>query len=204
MNKGGGGGYSSGYSHWNAARDLVAAVRNTAPTFYIDLDMLPFGRIGDPGCSSQSPVGPGCGRETRYTHAEQQSIFTLWSIVQAPMIAGADLTTADDWTRSLLTNAALRNMTEDIGTAWEAIRTNTTEAGFIAWQASSKTPSGQQYVAVFNLWNASQAIAVPWVDLGVTLPPATAWDLWAGRGMQIGRDFLSVTLGPHAVVLLAI
>lgn len=206
MNEGGGGGYASGYSHWDAARDLVAAVRNSAPTFYIDLDMLPFGRIGSPRCSQQSPVGPGCARQTRYTVVEQQAIFTLWSMVQAPMIIGADVTTVNAGTRALLTNAALKGMSEAIGVAWEARRANTTAEGYVAWRATSKVAAAAGYVAVFNLWNATQAVAVPWLDLGLPAGPrgGNVTDLWTATVLPAGGAALTATLPAHGVLLISV
>lgn len=63
-----------------------------------DADMLPLGHLGpSPGVE---PV-----RETRFTHDEQRTMMTLWSIFRSPLIMGGNLLSADKWTTSLLTNS---------------------------------------------------------------------------------------------------
>ena len=59
--------------------------------------MLPLGHLGP------SP-GWGQPRNSRLTHDEQRTMFTLWSMFRSPLIMGGDLLTSDDWTIGLLTN----------------------------------------------------------------------------------------------------
>jgi alpha-galactosidase len=68
-----------------------------------DADMLPLGTLG-PVAGYEAP------RATRLTHDEQRTLVTLWSIARSPLIVGANLTELDDWTVSLLTNAAVVGM----------------------------------------------------------------------------------------------
>ncbi len=179
----------------------MAAVRNVEPTYWIDLDMLPFGRIGHPGepCTSS---GPGCPRMTRFTSSEQQSIFTLWNMVQAPLIIGADLTVADPTTLALLNNLDIMYMSRDIDMAWESLRLNTTSSGMIVWQATSKANPSTSYIALFNLKEASLLYTVTWVTLGLA-PSAssTLKDLWAGTSVPITQPALQTTLAPHGCLL---
>jgi alpha-galactosidase len=59
--------------------------------------MLPVGHLG---------LAPGWGkaRDTQLTRDEQRTLLTLWSIFHSPLMIGGDLTSADEWTTSLLTN----------------------------------------------------------------------------------------------------
>lgn len=62
------------------------------PGHFPDADMLPVGvlRMGKD--------------KTHFTHDEQFTLISLWSIARSPLILGADLTKLDDFTLSLLTN----------------------------------------------------------------------------------------------------
>ena len=62
-----------------------------------DADMLPFGYLGP-------HPGYGDARETKLTHDEQRSFFTLWCMFRSPLMWGGNPTKSDAWTVSLLTN----------------------------------------------------------------------------------------------------
>ena len=70
------------------------------PGNWPDADMLPWGWLGP---------HPGWGepRQSRLTHDEEQTEFTLWSITRSPLILGANLTKLDDFTRSLIANQSI-------------------------------------------------------------------------------------------------
>jgi hypothetical protein len=205
MNEGGGGGDSSGYSHWDAARDLVSAVRSTAPTFWIDLDMLPLGRIGHPG-SPCTDAGPGCPRQDRYTQNEKQAIITLWALVQSPFILGGDPTVPNKFVEGILMNENILQMITEITGSHEAMRVNGTGGHYIVWQGDSKL-STDQFIAVFNLLNASQDVQFPWSEFGV-FPSCTSTgtkivDLWTNQALDCSPNFVT-SLPQHAVSLLRV
>src|SRR5208283_5037288 len=72
-----------------------------------DADMLPWGWLGP-------HPGWGEARQSRLTHDEQQTEFTLWAIARSPLILGANLTRLDDFTRSLITNQDILFMNQTI------------------------------------------------------------------------------------------
>jgi alpha-galactosidase len=129
--------------------------------------------------------------------------MTLWSFVQSPLIIGADLTTLDSATTSVLTTQAVLDFSVDIASAWEALRVNGTDESYIVWQASSATNTNTVYVAVFNLLGGSQSVAVPWSLLGLASPPASGTDLWTSQPVTVGADAWEVTLPTHAPSLVA-
>ena len=53
--------------------------------------MLPLGRIG-------IRAERGIDRQSLFTHDEQITLMTLWSIFRAPLMFGGDLPTSDDFT----------------------------------------------------------------------------------------------------------
>jgi len=205
MNEGGGGGYNSGYSHWDATRDLAAGIRSTSPTFWIDLDMLPLGRIGHPG-SACTNEGPGCPRQDRFTTNEKQAVISLWALVQSPLILGGDPTVANPYVDGLLMNENVLQMIEEITGAHEAIRVNGTGGHYIVWQGDSKV-SGDQFVGVFNLINSTQNVVFDWSDIGV-YPSCMSTgtkivDLWTNQELSCASNFV-VSLEQHAVCLVRV
>ena len=163
-----------------------------------------LGSIGHPGAQCTS-AGPGCPRQSRYTLVEQRAILTLWALVQSPLILGTDLTTLSNETHNLVAQQGVLSMSEDIALAFEALRVNTSDAGYIVWSATSKAAGASMapaYIAVFNLWNQTQSVQVPLLDLG--LPPSpTATALWPnGSPFHFTATALSASLAAHEVLLL--
>jgi len=207
MNSGGGDGASSGFSHWDSARDLAAVVRNQQPTFWVDLDMLPLGRIGHEG-SSCSSVDPGCPRYDRFTTNEKQSIISLWALIQSPLIIGGDQT--DKNVLPLLTaffmNDQILELTDYAYEQRESLRVNSTNSQYIVWQASSTRSSATSFLAIFNLFNITQKIEIPWNFLGMSVNCSLTnfIDLWKGIPAPCDDTKLSVSLGQHGVQLLKV
>lgn len=63
-----------------------------------DADMLPIGYLGP-----RPSIGKA--RETAFSHDEQRTLLTLWSMLRSPLFLGANVTANDPWTTSLLTNS---------------------------------------------------------------------------------------------------
>ncbi len=153
-----------------------------------DADMLPLGTLG--------PVpGEGKPRMTRLTHDEQRTQVTLWSIARSPLIIGANLTELDDWTAGLLTNAdviAMNQRGHDQKLAGE-------NEDLIAW--TSKGDGGKEYLALFNVGDASMRVAVPLRRYGFTAEKYSARDVWEKKDLGKVSEATGV-LAAHGVLLL--
>jgi alpha-galactosidase len=158
------------------------------PGHWPDADMLPLGYLGP------SP-GWGKARQTRFTHAEQRTLLTLWSIFRSPLMVGANLPSNDAWTTSLLTNAEVIAVDQHSTDNRPLITTETT----VVW--SARAGSGEDhYLVVFNLQDAEQKIHFEWKDLGWAATKYSLRDLWEHK--ELGTtDSLSVTLPPHGCAL---
>jgi hypothetical protein len=111
--------------------------------------MLPFGSL---------TPHPGWGdpRESRLTHDEERTEFTLWAISRSPLILGANLTKLDDFTRSLITN---KDVTEMDQTVVESHDSPSHGEGVRIWTASTAGEHPKVYVAAFNVGeNASASL----------------------------------------------
>jgi len=130
-----------------------------------DADMLPLGHIG-------LRAERGDDRTSRFTHDEAQTVISLWSIAQSPLMFGGDLPTTDAFTLSLLTNEEVLEVNQHGARGYPV-----SESGDqIVWTADA--PDGRsKYLAVFNLGANAADIQVEWPAL--KLPETCALrDLW--------------------------
>ena len=172
--------------------DQFANVANWAgkavPGHWPDADMLPLGYLGP---------APGWGqpRYTRLTRDEQRTLVTLWSIFPSPLMVGGDLTRADEWTTSLLTNPDVIEVDQHSSGNHPAIPTDKT----VVWVADS-LDAGDKYVAIFNLEDSTQSIQYSWKELGLTEGKHRLRNLWERQDLD-AVNALKVTLPPHGSVL---
>ena len=103
-----------------------------------DADMLPMGRLG-------IRAERGDDRMTRFTHDEQFTLMTLWSIFRSPLMFGGDLPSNDAFTLSMLTNKEVLAMHSSSSNNRQLFRRN----NLVAWTADDPK-TGDKFLAVFN------------------------------------------------------
>jgi alpha-galactosidase len=183
---------------WDLWKDLRAAFGYLAqwssyvrPGAWPDGDMLPLGRIG-------LRAERGDDRFTRFTHDEQRTLMTLWSIARSPLMFGGDLPSLDPWTLSLLSND------EVLAADQKAVRSRQLFArgDDIAW--TSDLGSSAKFVALFNAGDEGvHDLRVEWKDLGLS-GTVTVRDLWERKTLGKFEDGFSVKLAPHAAAMLLV
>jgi hypothetical protein len=155
------------------------------PGAWPDADMLPLGRIG-------LRAERGDSRNTRFTRDEAQTVMSLWSIAQSPLIFGGDLPTSDDFTISLLTNdevLAVDRQGRRGYPFWQS-------GSMVAWTAESPDPN-EKYLAVFNAGGRPGTIRVDWGAL--KLPDSCVLrDLWQKKDIGTVASGYTFRLSPHA------
>jgi alpha-galactosidase len=144
------------------------------PGHWPDADMLPLGYLGP---------APGWGkpRTTQLTHDEQRTLITLWTIFPSPLMIGGDLSSADQWTESLLTNPEVLAVDQHSTGNHVAISDDKT----VVWVAQD--PKGLFYVAAFNLTPSSQAVQFSWKLLGLPAAQYAIRDLWEHEDLPAAR-----------------
>ena len=158
------------------------------PGHWPDADMLPLGYLGP-------APGWGKARQTRFTHDEQRTLVTLWSIFRSPLMIGANLPSNDAWTTSLLTNPEVIAVDQHSTDNHPVITTETT----VVWSASPG-PGADRYLAVFNLQDTEQKIHYEWKEFGWAPAKYSLRDLWEHKELG-AADSLAVTLPPHGCAL---
>ena len=177
---------------WQASSGLVAG-------HWPDTDMLPLGYLG-PRCEWHATG------ETTFTHNDQVTIMSLWSILPSPLIFGGNLqslttdATTGPWTVALLTNEEVLAVNQDaLGMhAKRIVQQGTTEV----W--ARDLSGGRKAVALFNRGTQDATMSVTFAQLGVTATPAVR-DLWNRAdvtGMTTGLS-VNVPYGAAMMYLLS-
>jgi len=125
------------WDNWKLLFEQFARVRDWTPYrgagHWPDADMLPIGVLQ-------------MGRnKTHFTHDEQITLMSLWSMARSPLMIGADLTKLDDFTLSLLTNDEVIAVDQNSIDNRELLERD----GLYGWIADVPG-SPDKYLAVFN------------------------------------------------------
>jgi hypothetical protein len=166
----------------------------TRPGNWPDDDMLPWGWLGP-------HPGWGEARQSRETHDEQQTEFTLWAISRSPLILGANLTKLDDFTRSLITNHTMLFMNQNL-TYSRPVDTATLGAGFEharVWRGTINAPGAGNYAeffAFFNLDDKPVTLRATWKQLGLEGAKHLSQNVWSEGGFKESKE-VTVSLPAH-------
>ena len=161
------------------------------PGRWPDADMLPLGYLGP------SP-GWGAPRQTRLTRDEQRTLVTLWCIFPSPLMIGGDLTKADPWTVSLLTNPEVLSVDQHSRGNHPAVVTEP----IVIWMAKSSEKK-TDYIAVFNRGESLVPLHFSWKDLGLSGVKYIVRDLWTRTDSEAQSE-LNINLAAHASALFEI
>jgi alpha-galactosidase len=176
--------------------DRIASwVPYVKPGNWPDADMLPWGWLGP-------YPGWGQARQTRETHDEQQTEFTLWAVSRSPLILGANLTRLDDFTRSLINNQTLLFINQN-ATYSHPLDQAALPPGFEnsrVWRASIGSPGARnyaEYFAFFNLDDKPVTLKATWKQLGLEGGKHEAQNVWTDSEFKTSKE-VNITLPPHA------
>ena len=118
------------------------------------------------------------------TFTEYIAHFSLWSLLNAPLIAGNDLRTMSDSTRAILTNKSVIAVNQDWGGQQGALVH--TDGMTQVWAKPMK--DGSKAVVLLNRGPTPTSISIQLADLGFT--PSTkyvAMDLWAHTSQELDQ-----------------
>ncbi len=162
-----------------------------APGHWPDGDMLPVGHLS----LGNRPVGRD--RRTRFTHNEQMTLLSLWSLLPSPLMVGANLPDNDPWTLALLTNPDVLAVNQDsLGAAGGPV---SQADGLEVW--SKKLADGSLAVGLFNRGEMEDTVTADWHALGITGRYAVR-DLWLRKDLGLFNDRYAASVPSHGVVLL--
>jgi hypothetical protein len=154
------------------------------PGHWPDADMLPLGTIGTRACA--------------FSHNQQVTVMTLWSIMPSPLIFGGQMTklSGDSWTLALLTNEEVLAVNQDaLGARGKQI---TASGSTEIW--AKDLSGGNKAVALFNRDTQDATVSVTFAQLGVTGTPVVR-DLWHREDVTGMTTGISVNV-PHEGALM--
>ena len=167
------------------------------PGNWPDADMLPWGWLGP-------HPGWGEARQSRETHDEQQTEFTLFAIARSPLILGANLTKLDDFTRSLISNRRVLAANQESTASAPVTNLPSGFENVRVWRGEAPaTDCGMPYFAFFNLADAPVKLHFSWDQVGgiCKWPPSAdhtrqVENLWDGTRSNSKRP-MDLTLPAH-------
>jgi alpha-galactosidase len=173
---------------------------NTGPGAFPDPDNL------EVGYSPRSPAGQGA------TPLEQRTMFSMWSIIPAPLVLAADLTSPlDPYTLETLTNADVIAVNQDELAAPGTPVVGDAYTSTSVW--AKPLANGDVAVMLLNIAapGNSTFVGFSFADVGVVVPPGgagnttvTVKDLWTGEvdavyGSGYGKEVVA-----HGAVMLRV
>jgi alpha-galactosidase len=163
----------------------------TGPNSWPDADMLPLGKIG-------IRAERGDSRFTRFTHDEQITLLTLWSIFRSPLMFGGNLPDNDEFTLSLITNEEVIAVDQKSYNGHEVYNGD----DIIIWSANI-TNSNDIYLAVFNISNENKPdIVVQWKKLDLKNKNYKVRNLWSKKNLGKFENSISLSINKHSAKLL--
>lgn len=160
------------------------------PGHWNDPDMLTIGLRG------KGQIGSGDMTDDAY-----RAEFSLWSLMAAPLIIGADVHAMDSVTRSILLNKEVIAVDQDPrGVQGRKVRS---DAGSEVWSKQLAQP-GQRAVVLFNRTATPAKIAFSWTEVGLKRGNATVRDLWAHTDRGRAVDGWSAEVPSHGVVMVRV
>ncbi len=151
-----------------------------SPGHYNDMDMLQVGR--------------------GMTYEEDKTHFSMWCMLNSPLLAGNDLTKISKETISILTNSELIALNQD--KAFKQAKFVANDGGVDVWK---KELYHKKQVAIAILNRSDKAVDYHLTDkkIGV-LPTSKVRDLWQHKNWgEFGKDRI-VHLPPHGIVVLKV
>jgi alpha-galactosidase len=162
------------------------------PGHWNDTDMLVVGQVG----WGRGPTP----RPTNLTPNEQLTHISLWALQAAPLLIGADLSRADDFTIDLLGNREVLAVNQDpLGKAAGRIAADT-------WTQVWARPlsDGTMAVGLFNRAPVPMPVSVKFADIGLADKQPVRF-LWTQKDLGIAsKNAYETTVPRHGAVLLKI
>jgi hypothetical protein len=169
---------------------LVANLTDDSPMAFV----AGPGRWNDP---DMLEVGNG-----GMTAAQDQSQFSLWCLLAAPLITGNDLTSMSAQTLAILTNAEVIAVDQDPA-GEQGIQVAGTFTRQI-WCKPLGTDFNTKAVALFNLSSIASSMTVNWTNIGLQTGLATVRDLWGHADLGMFTNSFTTNVPADGVVMMKV
>jgi len=179
---------------WSNSMKSISALKglgkSAGPGHWNDPDFL---ETGGQGCSNGDPHCPG------QTDVEYRTIFSIWCIVNAPLLVSTDVRVLTPIMKEVLLNKELIDVNQDkLATSGDVIATVGCP-GCLVW--GKPLADGSWAVGLFNSDNVAHSMMLDFTDVGKMGATLMVRDLWkhADLGSMIGN--VTAMVGPHETVV---
>lgn len=133
------------------------------------------------------------------TPNEQYTWMTLWSVLDAPLVFGGDMTQLDDFTLNILTNDEVIAVNQDVlGKQGVPV----SKSGKLeVWVKPLE--DGSKAVALFNRGDEDGEVTAKWSDLSLQGEHKVR-DLWRQKDLGAFRDDFHLKVGGHGAELIRV
>jgi len=186
-----------GANLWRTTDDISDNWKSLERIGFRQFDIASYTQVGRWNDPDMLEIGNG-----GMTADEYRTHMSLWALLAAPLLAGNDLRTMSDETRSILTNAEVIAIDQDVD-GKQPKRVSDAEATAVV--VVRPLHDGSVAVGLFNRADQPQEISVKRQALGLPASKKlSARDLWTHVAVQISGDGYQATVPSHGVVLLKV
>ncbi len=179
---------------WRTTDDINDSWKGMTEIGFKQFDIAPYAQVGHWNDPDMLEIGNGGMSADEYrTH------MSLWSLLAAPLLAGNDLRSMSDETKSILMNSEVISIDQDPG-AWPVKKIS--EQGSLV--VAARPLLHQTWaVGLFNRGDAAAKVSVTWKELGLH-GKLRVRDLWAHKDLGIVANQFSADVPSHGVVLITV
>jgi alpha-galactosidase len=158
------------------------------------------GRWNDPDMLIVGMVGWGENlHPTRLTPYEQYTHISLWSLLNAPLLIGCDISKIDQFTLNLLTNDEVIAINQDaVGKQAQQLIKNDI---YQVWV--KELADGSNAIGIFNMTDNYRDISINWSDIGIE-DVKQVRDVWRQQNLGTIKNNYHAAVPPHGVKLIKI
>jgi alpha-galactosidase len=171
------------------------------PGQHTQLDIASFTRPGHFNDPDMLEIGNG-----GMTDDEYRLQMSLWSLLSAPLLAGNDLRTMTDETKSILLNTEVIAVDQDkaLNPPKMISKAGTSNYAAVSMVLAKALSDGSVTVGVFNRGEQPLRMFINWKSLGMSGKAVRARDLWAHKSVKVSADGYSAYVPKHGAMMLKV
>lgn len=191
-----------GAQYWRTTGDIRANYTSMSNIAKFNMTLADYQRPGRWNDADMLQVGNAREGSGTWTLTEQETHFSLWSIMASPLLIGTDLRRATPETMDILLNKDVIAVNQDpLGVQGRLVRPVTNGQYVLA----KPLENGDIAVALWNDTLSEQRISTSAVEIG--FPAARdvylMKDLWSKK-LSVSRGEIAATVPPHGTVVLRV
>ncbi len=181
---------------WESIKNLALSQMDkmaySGPFCHNDIDMLVVGMHGGSNNEFIGSVKGGCTDEEYRTH------FSLWAMMNSPLMIGCDIRKMDEYTKETLTNPDILAINQDIECRGPYVVPGHDPAALMA--LVKPMSDGSLAIGLFNLGDRKAEMSLQFWDMGI---PAAAGmglemvDCWAHKTEGTFTERYATQMEPH-------